>query len=396
MLAISIVGPHGSNIASGKKVLEVRSWRPEALPIRDLLIVENSSFLSADNPIDLDGRVVAIVDVEEIHEWQPTEVEAACSNGWEPGYWAWTLSNVRPVTNVATVPAKRKLYEVDYRLMQTELNQVQRSVIKSFQDRIGNCASNRVLDITINLHPDRLTTKGQPILKVLAEDGIIRSQFETGTSNGGLSAFIGGERWKWESNAFGGMYDNGQASHRPKYGALNYKQLGAGASPRFGSSFFKLKPSVLDRTTFCYPESWVGPKEFGYSVFVENLIQLADASELDILDNYIEAHMHGSLSIRTDVESIVLDPCYKGTEIEDAAGDIGCKVEWHKGFMVQVSILKDFHEYRGVKYVQLAHEIAKNGVITPDVIGTAVNRKLHNDQDLKKVWHYLAKFGNLN
>lgn len=113
MLALSIVGPHGSNIAAGKKTLEVRSWRPEFLPVRNLLIVENSSFLSADSPIDLGGKAVAIVDVEEIHEWQPSEVEAACSNGWEPGYWAWSLSNVRPITNGTAVPAKRKLYEVD-------------------------------------------------------------------------------------------------------------------------------------------------------------------------------------------------------------------------------------------------------------------------------------------
>ncbi|MGM0824995.1 MAG: ASCH domain-containing protein [Pseudomonadota bacterium] len=113
MLALSIVSPHGCNIAAGKKTLEVRSWRPESLPIRDLLIVENSSFLTADNPIDLDGRAVAIVDVNEIHEWQPSEVEAACSNGWEPGYWAWGLSNVRPITSGTTVPAKRKLYKVE-------------------------------------------------------------------------------------------------------------------------------------------------------------------------------------------------------------------------------------------------------------------------------------------
>lgn len=113
MLALSIVGPHGSNIATGKKTLEVRSWRPESLPIRDLLIVENSRFLSSDNPTDLNGRAVAIVDVEEVHKWRPSEVEAACSNGWEPGYWAWSLSNVRPVTRGVTVPAKRKLYEVE-------------------------------------------------------------------------------------------------------------------------------------------------------------------------------------------------------------------------------------------------------------------------------------------
>lgn len=111
--ALSIVAPHGSNIAAGKKTLEVRSWRPESLPIRDLLIVENANFLSADSPVDPDGTAVAIVDVEEVHEWQPSEVEAACSSGWVPGYWAWSLSNVRPVTNGATLPAKRKLYEVE-------------------------------------------------------------------------------------------------------------------------------------------------------------------------------------------------------------------------------------------------------------------------------------------
>ena len=114
MLALSIVSPHGSNIASGKKTLEVRSWRPESLPIRDLLIVENLNFLSAHNPVDFDGRVVAIVDVEEIHEWQPSEVKEACSSGWEPGYWAWCLSNVRPVTSSEVVPAKTKIYEIDF------------------------------------------------------------------------------------------------------------------------------------------------------------------------------------------------------------------------------------------------------------------------------------------
>ncbi|MDT4855299.1 hypothetical protein FQZ97_896450 [compost metagenome] len=114
MLALSIVSPHGSNIALGKKTLEIRSWRPTSLPIRDLLIVENSEFLSIENPIDLNGKAVAIVDIEEIHEWQPSEVTAACSSGWKPGYWAWSLSNVRPIANAQTVTAKRKLYEVDF------------------------------------------------------------------------------------------------------------------------------------------------------------------------------------------------------------------------------------------------------------------------------------------
>ena len=57
MLALSIVSPHGTNIASGKKTLEVRSWCHPSLPVRDLLIVENSVFLSLDMSVDPDGKV---------------------------------------------------------------------------------------------------------------------------------------------------------------------------------------------------------------------------------------------------------------------------------------------------------------------------------------------------
>ena len=64
-----------------------------------------------------DSRADAIVDVEQLHEWQPSEVKAACSNGWEPGYLTWCLSSVRaitdnPIFNSVAVSAKRKLNEV--------------------------------------------------------------------------------------------------------------------------------------------------------------------------------------------------------------------------------------------------------------------------------------------
>lgn len=112
MLALSIVSPHGWNIATGRKTIEVRSWRPETLPLKDLLIVENHIYLTQDNPTDPKGIALALVDVIEAHEWSESEVEAACSNGWQPGYWAWSLSNIRPVLKPFGVAAKRKLYEV--------------------------------------------------------------------------------------------------------------------------------------------------------------------------------------------------------------------------------------------------------------------------------------------
>ena len=120
MAALSIVAPNGRNIAIGRKTIEVRSWRPERLPLRDLLIVENHIFLNPDSPIDPHGTAVALVDITEVHEWSEHGVQAACSTGWQPGYWAWSLSNVRPVSEPFPVAAERKLYEVAASLAQVQ------------------------------------------------------------------------------------------------------------------------------------------------------------------------------------------------------------------------------------------------------------------------------------
>jgi hypothetical protein len=280
--------------------------------------------------------------------------------------------------------------------MKNTLSPTQLKALELFLCRGKLCHDADTFEVTVNFHPDRLTRDGRPVLSRIASDGHLRSQFETGTGNGGLSAFAGGDRWNWESAAFNGLYDNAPTSDRPKYGALNHRRHGAGASPRFGSSFFTLKSHVLNRTTFCYPESWLGPREYGYAGAIQHLIDLADADDLDALDNYIEAHIHGNIAIASDVDKLVLDPCYKGTEVEMAAARLGCNVEWHKGFKLQVSTLNAHTDFRGQQYVALAHNLAENGIITPLMIGAAVNQKLHDAQDLKKVWHYLARFGNLN
>ena len=59
--------------------------------------------------------------------------------------------------------------------------------------------------VTLHFHPDRLAGRA-PILRRMADDGVYRSQFETGTSNGGLTAYPGGDRWLWESRRTG-RYD---------------------------------------------------------------------------------------------------------------------------------------------------------------------------------------------
>ena len=112
-LALSIVAPHGRNIAIGRKTLEVRSWRPPRLPLTDLVIVENDVFLLEDGQTDPGGRAVALVDVTLVEPWQPADLAAACATRWEAGYHAWHLRNVRPLAYDRPVLAARKLYEVD-------------------------------------------------------------------------------------------------------------------------------------------------------------------------------------------------------------------------------------------------------------------------------------------
>lgn len=110
--ALSIVVPSGSKIAQGLKTLEIRSWIPEQLPLKDLVIVENLHFLSAEYTEEM-GKAVAIVDIESVHPWREDECAAACANDWAEGYFAWVISNVRPITQPLGVFAKRKIYFID-------------------------------------------------------------------------------------------------------------------------------------------------------------------------------------------------------------------------------------------------------------------------------------------
>lgn len=51
-LALSVVAPNGTRIAQRIKTLEVRSWVPAQLPLKDLFIVENQNFLKNDGDED--------------------------------------------------------------------------------------------------------------------------------------------------------------------------------------------------------------------------------------------------------------------------------------------------------------------------------------------------------
>lgn len=248
------------------------------------------------------------------------------------------------------------------------------------------------LRVTLNFHPDRVSG-GRTVLDRLAEDGVYVSQFVTGTGNGGLTAHPGGDRWRWESRIFGGAYDGASAHERPVYGALDFRRSPYGAAPRFGSSHLRLNSGTLARSTFCYPDSFLEPSDFGVAEAGSRLVALAVADGADALDDYVEAQVHGPVRLDRDVEALVLDPCFRGTQVEEAARALSCPVEWHGGFRVAVPELRRHPEYRGPEYVELGAALAEGGHLDARIIGEAVRRGLHDPQDLKRVWHCLARFG---
>jgi hypothetical protein len=250
------------------------------------------------------------------------------------------------------------------------------------------------LRVTLNFHPDRRVGE-VPILQAMALDGLYRSQFETGTSNGGLTAHPGGYRSSWESRIFGTAYDEIPASERPKYGSLNFRRRATGGSPRFGSAHLRLKQETLARTTFCYPDSVFEPTHFGVALRM-SLVGLAEADDdKDLLDDYIEAQVHGPLLLAHDVEALVLDPCFRDTDVQQWAEQLGCPLEWHHGFRLSVDELQKHPDYRGPEYIELGIAIAQDGYLDPKMLGDAAGTGTHDDQALKRLWHYIARFGSL-
>lgn len=261
---------------------------------------------------------------------------------------------------------------------------------------------DRSLRITLNFHPDR-TAGGIDILNALAQHGLYRSQFETGTSNGGMTAHPGGDRWRWEQALFAGAYDDAPAAERPKYGALNHRQRPLGGAPRFGSAHLRLREHMLDRATYCFPDSAYAPTRFATARHFD-LLPLANAHDqalernpddehLDPLDGYIEAQVHGRISLAEDVEALVMDPCYRETGVEERAYRLGLPVEWHEGRVLDLATLDAHADYRGPAPVAIGHAIARDCRVDARLIGDAVRSGLHEAQPLKQLWHLTAQWG---
>jgi hypothetical protein len=103
--------------------------------------------------------------------------------------------------------------------------------------------------------------------------------------------------------------------------------------------------------------------------------------------------VHGVVDLTRDVEALVLDPCYRDTPVQAAASQLACPVEWHGGFTLATTELRRHPGYRGPEFVALGLTLARDGVLDPGVIGNASRTARYHEQHLKRVWHYVARFG---
>ena len=110
--ALLVVKPAGDLIRSKSKRIEVRKWKPDVLPLLDLLIIQNNERLSAEKEEDPEGVAVALVDVVSFRDWREEDLDASCAEKWEPGWLAWELSNIRAFDCSGFLPARRRIYSI--------------------------------------------------------------------------------------------------------------------------------------------------------------------------------------------------------------------------------------------------------------------------------------------
>ena len=293
--------------------------------------------------------------------------------------------------------------------------------------------------LTLNFHPDRLAADGVSVAEGLLRAGRYRSQWRTWISNGGRSAIVGGDRHRWEHELFGGAYDDADplVDETPVYGSLDLLWHPHGGSPRFGSCYLVLEPHVFDRVTFTVGDSHDAPRDVGtidqpigvIAALAEQaatgallarplgLVELEEAMHGSYrsprpsrtLDGYVEAQVHGGVDLHDDVHSVVLDPSFKGSVIEECfertAERFQILVEWHAGSVLRVDDVPS--DFRGPSMPILARRAADPAeTFDARALGALATARLpepptqvgdaHESeaQQLKYLWHTLLTHGH--
>ncbi|WP_155369600.1 DUF3626 domain-containing protein [Catellatospora vulcania] len=300
--------------------------------------------------------------------------------------------------------------------------------------------------VTLNFHPDRMLADGRTVAESMAADGRYRSQFETGVTNGSRSAFLGGDRDRWEQALFGDAYRAPDTSpaERPVYGGLNLLGHPDGACPRFGSCHVRLRPSVNTRCTVTVGDSHLGPADVGTLAAFEAVLAgyveraretgvtlgrpgvdplaalraLADSASVSehgrALDDYLEVQVHGPVDLAVDAEALVLDPSFRGhpagDQLTGLADRLGIGLQWHAGF--ELTAAEVGQDFRGAAIPPLAAEVCRRhagprGTFDAEIVGRAAADMLRDPaswspwgtpddllQYVKQLWHTLVHAGH--
>lgn len=307
--------------------------------------------------------------------------------------------------------------------------------------------------LTLSFHPDRLARSGRSVVDGLLQDGEYRSQFETGLSNGSLTAFAGGARDEWERTLFGGAYHEPSIppDQRPKYGGLDLWHHADGACPRFGSCFFALRPEVLSRATLTWGDSHLGPLHVGtantFDVMLAPLLETLVATGevlgrggLDVrslvaawlaegdaeptpprmgraLDAYIEAQIHGPIVLARDVSSLAIDPSFDGTEVGASLSTLAARHRFplvrRPPLRVSLSTWQVPETFRGPAMRPIAERVVErfgaDGLLDAATIGRAAVSLARSPeawadrgetieetrQLLKQLWHVVVAYGQV-
>lgn len=305
----------------------------------------------------------------------------------------------------------------------------------------------RQAKITICFHPDRVTGNGDRVIDRLIDSGMYTNQFVTHISNGGVTAFPGGERDIWEWNMFGGAYHSRDTMEedRPKYGALNPLNFMDGAAPRFGSCCLVLNASVIKRATFSFGDSSTSPDTYGTATHFAPVLfavldaltecgKLLDCVPMSINEaiegmlfgfpsrmpvngrencHTIEAHIHGSVSLLQDVDAIHVDASFANTDIHERITRLCEKYDirlcWIPKRHVFVEDIDD--EFRGPLIKPIARRVLEElrgtgRELTAWRIGRGAQSVVHSPgkwsgfgdekqmlQYIKQLWHIVANFG---
>lgn len=125
MKALAIREPYATLVATGRKTIEVRTWRTHYRG--PLVIVASSSCRATDCArwgIDPQpSTVAALVELVDVRPMRSRDASAACMPRRDaaPWYWAWCLADARPLVRVPFTRSRVMTFEIDDRLVRAAM-----------------------------------------------------------------------------------------------------------------------------------------------------------------------------------------------------------------------------------------------------------------------------------